>query len=132
MKKAPKGTTRGVVVISKQAKVEVVFVGVRRILFSTVLISVANFPVQGPASTVDEVRNFISTTMKEANVDVENVTDGKTAGKDLEAVGKTETKCQESEGLKQSDLPAVANGDKAQAKVAAEVADSAENLDQGA
>ncbi|MCJ1469900.1 hypothetical protein MMC07_008544 [Pseudocyphellaria aurata] len=113
MKKASKGTTRGVVVISKVAKVEVVFAG-------------------GPAATVDEVRSFISTSMKEADVDVENVTDGKTAGKTLKAVGETtETKGQESEELKQSEMPAVANGDKAQAEVAAEVADSAEILDHG-
>lgn len=114
MKKAPKGTTRGVVVISKQAKVELSFAG-------------------GPAATVDAVRNLISNSTEEESEDVGNAAKGGTAGKDVE---KTETKSQKSEELKQSELPNEANGDKAQAEgaaeVAAEVADSAERLDQGA
>lgn len=90
--------------------------------------SVANLRIQGPAATVDEVRNLISNSTEEATEDVGNVSEGETVGKEVE---KTETKSQGSEELKQSEPHNKTNGDKAQAEVAAEVADSAEKLDQG-
>lgn len=133
MKKVPKGTTRGVVVINKQAKIEVVFAGVRKFFIWDILAIVADLRIQGPAATVDEVRNFISNSTEEANEDVGNVAEGERPGKEME---KTETRFQESEELNQSEPPRDANGDKSQvevaAEIAAEVADSAEKLDQGA
>lgn len=128
MKKAPKGTTRGVVVINKQAKVEVVFTGVRRLRSGMLLPSVANFKIQGPAATVDEVRNLISNST-EASEGVGDFAEGETAGLEIE---KPETESRKYEELKHSEPPNRANGDKAQAEVAAEVADSAQKLDQRA
>lgn len=94
--------------------------------------SVANLQIQGPMATVDAVRHLISNSTEESK-DVGNAAKGGTAEKEVE---KTETKSQKSEELKRSELLNEVNGDKAQAEgaaeVAAEVADSAENLDQGA
>lgn len=91
--------------------------------------SVANLRVQGPAATVDEVRNLISNSTEEASEDVGNAAEDETARNEKE---KIENMSQESEKLKHSELPNEANRDKAQAEIAAEVADSAEKLDQGA
>lgn len=90
--------------------------------------SVANLRTQGPAATVDEVRNLISNST-EASEEVGNVAEDETARNEKE---KIENVSQESEKVKYSELPNEANRDKAQAEVAAEVADSAEKLDQGA
>ena len=112
MKKAPKGTSRGVFVVHKSGKILAVEAG-------------------GPAATVEVVRKLVT--------GAEMVTDGAAASGDTGAKlegSKVEPEI-ESGNLHAEEVdPSAENGDAekkedvAQADVAADVADSAEKLDQ--
>ena len=108
MKKAPKGTTRGVFVVDKRGKI---------------LASKAG----GPAATVDVVRKLVRAPAT-ANEDVGNVAEGSKVEKEIEE-GKADAQ--------EVEVPAASNGEAEQkeaqqkADVAADVADTAEKLDEG-
>lgn len=91
--------------------------------------SPANLRFQGPAATVGEVRNLVSNATAKASEDAGNVAENETARNEKETI---ENVSQEPGKVKHSELPNEANRDNPQAEVAAEVADSAEKLDQEA
>ncbi|KAF6224091.1 hypothetical protein HO133_010665 [Letharia lupina] len=101
MKKSPSGTTRGVFVVNKDGKVKAVSLG-------------------GPAATVDVVREIVGG--EEVGDRVEKVAEGEKLEKEIEE-GRT--------SAQEVGQPQTADGDEVQAEVAAEVADSAQNLDGG-
>lgn len=106
MKKAPKGTTRGVFVVDKEGKV---------------LASEAG----GPAATVDVVKKLVGAPAT-THEDVGNLAEGSKVEKEIEG-GKADAMDVE--------VPAASNGeaeqkeDQQKADVAADVADTAEKLD---
>ena len=111
MKKAPKGTTRGVFVVNKEGKVLAAEPG-------------------GPAATVEVVRKLVGGTGESGtNEDVGNTVEGSKVEKEIEE-GKTD-----DQGAEQSTAvnggPSDQKDDAAKADVAADVADSAEKLDEG-
>jgi len=106
MKKAPKSTTRGVFVVDKAGKVLAAEAG-------------------GPAVTVDVVQKLVGSAG--STEDVGNIVEGEKAGKEIEE-GKSDGQATEK--------PAAIDGepkeDEAKANVAADVADTAAKLDEGA
>lgn len=108
MKKAPKGTTRGIFVVDKEGKVIAAEAG-------------------GPAATVDVVKKLVGSPANTSE-DVGNIAEGSKVEKEVEE-GKT--------SAPEAEQPAAANGvadhteDAIKADVAADVADSAEKLDGG-
>lgn len=76
---------------------------------------------------MDEVRKLMSGSADEGSEDMRNVAEGEKVGTKSE---EGETRLQESDEPKQSDLSVEANDDEPPAEVAAEVADSAEKLDR--
>ncbi|KAL8835352.1 MAG: hypothetical protein Q9170_003341 [Blastenia crenularia] len=98
MKKAPKGTTRGVFVVSKTGKVEIAEAG-------------------GPAATLEAVRKLVQ------DQDAGNIAETGNGHRVIEA-DETEPSS--------TALPGDGNTDSGRADVAAEVADSAEMLDEDA
>ena len=112
MKKPPKSTTRGVFVVDKQGKVLAAEPG-------------------GPAATVEVVKKLVG----EANVseDVGNMAEGEKVEKEVDE-GKMdiqETEQPPAENGQQASKESEAKEDEARAEVAAEVADSAEKLNEG-
>lgn len=116
MKKAPKGTTRGIFVVDKEGKVLAAESG-------------------GPAATVEVVRKLVregGPVEATASEDVEAMAEGSKVEDKIES-GKVH-----AEEVEPSAAAAAANGDAemneeaATAEVAADVADSAEKLDEGA
>ncbi len=105
MKKPPKGTTRGVVVIDKTGKVLAAEAG-------------------GPAATVDVVKKLAGSG--ETTGDIGNATEGSKVEKEIEE-GKMDAQTAEKEGATDS----VTKDDEAKADVAAAVADTAAKLDEG-
>ena len=81
MKKKPNGTTRGVFVVNKEGKVEAVSPGVSLLLFLWARIQYSKFD-QGPAATVDVVRNIIGG--EKAGDSVEEVAEGEKVEKEIE------------------------------------------------
>lgn len=116
MKKAPNSTTRGVFVLGKSGKVEAVSPGVshRQLVSRYQVIDSETF--QGPAATVDIVRKFVGAENAVVSEEVGNLADSE----------KMENGPQIQEQEKGP------SGDEAKAEVAAEVADSAAKLDEGA
>ena len=108
MKKPPKSTTRGVFVVNKEGKVLAAEPG-------------------GPAATVEVVKKL--TGEADVSEDIGNVVEGEKVEKEIE---EDKTDVQEPE------QPSAVNGEEAskedevKADVAAEVADTAEKLDEGA
>ena len=111
MKKAPKGTTRGVFVIDKLGKVLAIEAG-------------------GPAATVEVVRKLVTsagvTTGEAASEDIGKATEGSNIENEVglgnSSAEKGELPAENGDVEKQEDA--------AKADVAADVADSAEKLDQ--
>lgn len=115
MKKKPNGTTRGVFVVNKEGKVEAVSPGVSLLLFLCLWARTQYSKVdQGPAATVDAVRNIIG---------------GEKVGDSVEKLAEGEKV--EKEAEEEAEQPKSAKGDGMEAEVAAEVADSAQKLDTG-
>lgn len=113
MKKAPKGTTRGVFVVDKEGKVLATEPG-------------------GPAATVEVVRKLVGERVSveaATSEDVGNMAEGSKVEDEIES-GKL--------NAEEADPSAAANGDAqmkedaATADIAADVADSAEKLDEAA
>ena len=108
LKKAPKGTTRGVFVVDKDGKI---------------LASEAG----GPAATVDVVKKLVGAAATTSE-DVGNAAEGSKVEKEIEE-GKADAQ--------EAELPAPSNGeaeqkeDEQKADVAADVADTAEKIDEG-
>ena len=123
MKKAPKGTTRGVFVVSKEGKVLAAQPGVGKVLKAC---GRSTNRKQSPATTVDVVRKVVLGGSADPNGDVGEVKEA------AEVNQKTEEAKDEAEGVKQA---AASNSDEAAADVAAdvaaEVADTAQKLDAG-
>ncbi|KAL8955705.1 MAG: hypothetical protein Q9183_006550 [Haloplaca sp. 2 TL-2023] len=107
MKKAPKGTVRGVFVVSKAGVVEAAEPGIK-----------------GPAATVEVVRKLVEKAGASTSSKVDDAVKGDeadTAQKEIEA-----EKADEPVGTA---VPGETKTEGAQADVAAEVADTAERLD---
>lgn len=107
MKKPPKGTTRGVVVIDKEGKVLAAEAG-------------------GPAATVDVVRQLVGS--EETTEGVGNAPEGNEVEKAIED-GKLDAQTAEKQEATDAAPP---KDEKATANVAADVADTAAKLDEGA
>ena len=107
MKKPPKSTTRGVFVVNKEGKVLAAEPG-------------------GPAATVEVVKKLLGEA--EVSEDIGNVAEGEKVEKEIE---------EKKMGVQETEQPPVENGqeaskeDEVKADVAAEVADTAEKLDEG-
>lgn len=106
MKKPPKGTTRGVVVIDKEGKVLAADAG-------------------GPAATVEIVRKLVGS--EHATEDIGNAPEGDEVETAIEE-GKMDAQMAE----KQEATNAEPKDEETTANVAADVADTAAKLDEGA
>lgn len=107
MKKPPKGTTRGIVAIDKAGKVLAAEAG-------------------GPAATVDVVRKLVG--FEETTEDVGNAPEGNEVEKAIEE-GKLDAQTAEKQEATNAEPP---KDEEATAIVAADVADTAAKLDEGA
>lgn len=107
MKKAPRGTTRGVVVIDKAGKILAAEAG-------------------GPAATVDVVRKLVGSG--EATENVEKAAEGEKIEKEIEE-GKMDAPAAEKE---QPATTSEQSKDQAMADVAADVAETAAKVDEEA
>lgn len=117
MKKAPSGTTRGVFVINKEAKIEAAAPGVISHHHTYQLLGANARCFQGPMATVEVVRKLVGAA---DDKDLGHLAKDEKEGKETEEPG---AKAQDGEHHEGSDE----NDDKAE--VAAEVADTAEKLD---
>ena len=120
MKKAPKGTTRGVFVVGKEGKVLAAEAGVGLISTKDSIQRLTYH--QGPAATVEVVRKLVG---NKSGGTIGDADAAKYSEKVEKETGEGNTHPQESEQTTE------ANGEKSKAEVAAEVADSAQKLDAG-
>ena len=115
MKKAPKGTTRGVFAVDKEGKILASEAG-----GPAATVDVAKKLVGVPATTTEDVGNMAEGSKVENEIE-----EGKTDAQEVEASAAANGEAEQKEDEQKADVAANV------ADVAADVADSAEKLDHG-